>query len=576
MLNALRLSDRPDAPWHLPRKPLLAVAGFSFMVNLLLLMPSLFILQVFDRVFASGSRDTLLVLLVGVSVALLLSLALDHLRSRLQGLLGNWLGEALLPDVLRELMTRGARGHAAASPEALRDVGTLRSLFSAQGLLAIFDAPWAVIYVAIIWVAHPALGAAAAAAALLMLGLAVVNDRMTRRDIETLQRDASAAQRYLEASLANAEAAEAMGMSDALLGRWRELNAKVTALQGRSAGRTVALAAATRSARQAVQVIITAVGAWLVITQESTAGVMVATTILLGRALAPVEQIVGSWKLLVEGRIAAARLRELLGPRLERSEPMSLPPPVGQIDVHAVVSRPPGVDRIVLGGVSFSIAAGESLAIIGPSGAGKSTLIRVLSGLWRPVSGIVRLDGADLAQWPRAQLGPHIGYVPQGIELFSGTVAENIARLGDVNADAVVTAAKAARVHDMILSLPQGYETRFEPGITLLSPGQRQRIALARALYGQPRLLLLDEPNSNLDGEGEVALGEALAALRGKVTMVMVTHRSTLIQHADRLLVLEAGRIKHYGPTGEVLQAMKGVGGQVVPMPRPAQAEGSR
>lgn len=558
------------------RRPLLAVLGFSFVMNLLLLAPALFMLQVFDRVLASGSRETLLVLLIGVALALGLSLALDHLRSRLQGVAGNLLGDALLPVVARQVLAQRARSTEAVSAEALRDVATVRSLFSAQALLAIFDAPWAVVYIAVIWLAHPALGVAAALSALLMLGLAVLNDRLTRRSIEAVQHAASRAQRYLEASMVNAEVAEAMGMADALLLRWQQMNAKVFALQRPTARRSVALAATTRMTRQAVQVLILAVGAYLVITQAATAGIMVATTILLGRALAPVEQIVGSLKALVEGRAALRRLRELLATLGAQADRMALPVPSGALQADGIVLRAPRSERLILAGVSLSLAAGESLVIIGPSGAGKSTLVRVLAGLWRPSSGTVRLDGADMSLWPRAELGPHIGYVPQDVELFAATVAENIARLGEADGSAVVDAAKAAGVHEMILSLPDGYDTPVEPTGSLLSPGQRQRIALARALYGQPKLLLLDEPNSNLDGAGEQALGTALAALRGRMTVVMVTHRSTLVQRADKMLVLEAGRVSHYGPAAEVVQAMKAGSAQVLPMPRGLAAEAGR
>jgi PrtD family type I secretion system ABC transporter len=557
------------------RTPLLAVAGFSLVMNLLLLAPALFMLQVFDRVLGSGSQETLLVLLLGVALALSVSLVLDHLRSRIQGVVGNALGEALLPLAARQVLARAARALEPGSTEPLRDVATVRGLLSAQALLAVFDAPWALVYIAVIWLAHPVLGIAAALAALLMLGLALINDRLTRRNIESLQRAASGAQRYLEASMANAEAAEAMGMVDALLSRWRQMNGRVVALQGRTARRSVAAAAVTRVTRQAVQVLILSVGAYLVITQAATAGVMVATTILLGRALAPVEQIVGSWKVLAEGRASLRRLRELLaGTALEPAR-MSLPEPCGALQASNVVLRAPGGERLILAGVSLNLEAGESLAVIGPSGAGKSSLVRVLAGLWKLAAGEVRLDRADMTTWPRSELGPHIGYVPQDVELFAGTVAENIARLGEVDGDAVVKAARAAAVHELILALPEGYDTRIEPAGGLLSPGQRQRIALARALYGNPKLLLLDEPNSNLDGAGEQALGAALAALRGQVTVVMVTHRSSLIQHADKMLVLDTGRTKHYGRAGDVLQAMQGGTGQVVAMPR-SLAESAR
>jgi PrtD family type I secretion system ABC transporter len=555
---------------RLARGPLIAVGVLSGAVNLLLLVPALFMLQVFDRVLASGSRETLLVLLLGVALALLLMLVLDHLRARLQGVIGNLLGESLLPPVAREVLARNARSPQRLPPDALRDVAALRGLFSAQALLALFDAPWVIVYVGVIWLAHPALGVASAAAALLMLSIALVNDRLTRRSIEKVQYEAGGAMRYLESSMVNAEAAEAMGMTDALLARWQRLNARVQALQAPTAARSVALAALTRMARQAVQVSILAVGAWLVITRSATPGVMVAATILLGRALAPVEQVVGSWRVLAEGRAAARRLSELIGALDAAPSTLALPAPTGLLRAENLVWRAPGSERLVLAGVSLQLDVGESLVVVGPSGAGKSTLLRVLAGLWRPTAGTVRLDAADIARWPREDLGPHIGYVPQDVELFPGTIAENIARLGEADGTLVTRAAKAAGVHEMILALPDGYDTSIEPTGILLSPGQRQRIALARALYGEPKVLLLDEPNSNLDGAGEQALGLAIAALAGKATTVMVTHRSTLVQHADKMLVLEAGRATHFGPLAEVLRATREGGARVVPMPRAA------
>jgi PrtD family type I secretion system ABC transporter len=563
------LSEPPAARLRpLATRPLLAVAAFSFVMNLLMLAPALFMLQVFDRVLSSGSRETLLLLLLGVGVALGLALGLDYLRSRLQGVVGNLIGDALLPVVARDVLARAARSPDRPASEALRDVATVRGLFSAQGLLAVFDAPWAIVYIAVIWLAHPALGIAAACAALLMLTLALLNDWLTRRNIEALQRGASRTQRYLEASMANAEVAQAMGMADALLARWQKMNSRVLALQRPTARRSVALAAFTRMTRQAVQVIILAVGAYLVITQAATPGVMVAVTILLGRALAPVEQIVASWKALAEGRLALRRLRELLAALGAQPERMALPTPNGALEASCLILRAGTSDRLILAGVSLALAPGEALAVIGPSGAGKSSLLRVLAGLWPPNGGHVRIDGADMTQLPREAIGPHIGYVPQDVELFAASVGENIARMGQVNPAAVVAAGKAAGVHEMVLALPDGYDTRVEPNGGLLSPGQRQRIALARALYGQPKLLLLDEPNSNLDGAGEQALSVALEALKGKATVVMVTHRTTLVKHADKMLVLEGGRVKHYGPKAQVLQAMNAAGAQVVPMAR--------
>ena len=542
---------------QLIRRPLLYVAGLSFFVNLLLLVPALFMLQVFDRVLASQSGDTLAVLLLGVGIALALLLALDYLRSRLQGVAGNLVAEALSPTVARITVAQGARRSGRAPGEGLRDVASLRALFSSQGLLALFDAPWVVVYVAVIWLAHPALGLAAGAAAVLMLGLALLNDFITRRDIESLQKAAGGATRYLEASLQNAEVAQAMGMTDALLGRWRQKNAEVSALQTPTARKSILMTATTRTARQAVQVLILGLGAWLVIRGEATAGIMIATTTLLGRALAPVEQVVGSWRVLAEGRAAFRRLGELLAAADAEPARMSLPAPSGRLLAQNLVFRAPHSERMILAGVSLQLDAGQALAIIGPSAAGKSTLVRLLTGVWKPSAGSVRLDQADLAQWPRDELGPHIGYVPQDVELFPGTVAENIARLGPVDSAAVVRAAQRAHVHELILSLPEGYDTAVDPAGALLSPGQRQRIALARALYGEPKLLILDEPNSNLDGAGENALAATLQGLRGQVTVVVVTHRNTLIQHVDKMLVLEGGRVQHYGPAAEVMKAMQ-------------------
>ena len=436
-----------------------------------------------------------------------------------------------------------------------------------------------IVYVAVIWLAHPKLGAAAAGAAVLMLVLAIVNDRLTRRNIEALQKAAAGATQYLEASLQNSEVAQTLGMTDALISRWRRKNAEVSALQRPTATRTVAMAAVTRTLRQAIQVLMLALGAWLVINAEATAGVMIATTTLLGRALAPVEMIVGSWRVLAEGRAAFARLSDLLGKAAAEPRRMELPAPTGQLSAQQLVFRPQGSDRVILGGVSLDLKAGESLAIIGPSGAGKSTLVRLLTGVWKPTAGSVRLDDADLSTWPRERLGPFIGYVPQDVELFPGRVGHNIARLGKVDSAKVVVAAKQAHVHELILSLPDGYDTVIEPGSALLSPGQRQRIALARALYGDPKLIILDEPNSNLDGAGEVALSQTLQALRGKVTVVVVTHRTTLVQHIDKILVLDGGRAKHYGPAAEVMKAMNGqagakpgAGAQVVEMATAARA----
>ncbi|MEJ7929560.1 type I secretion system permease/ATPase [Ramlibacter sp. AN1015] len=562
---------------QLLKRPLLSVAGFSLFINLLMLVPAIFMLQVFDRVLVSRSMDTLVVLALGAALGLALMVALDYVRARLQGVAGNVIADSLAPVVTRLSVAQGARLTGGRNTsEGLRDVQALRSAFSAQGLLAVFDAPWLFFYVAVIWLAHPYLGMTALGAAALMLALTLVNDWITRKDIEALQRSAAAATRYLETSLANAEIVQTLGMTDALLARWQRKNAEVAALQLPTARKTLGMAALTRGLRQAVQVGMLAVGAWLVISNQASPGVTIACTILLGRALAPVEQLVGSWKILSEARAAFGRLAQLLAADAAQDPSMELPTPRGQLIGRQLVYRAPGGERLLLAGVSLQLEAGESLAIVGPSGAGKSTLLRLLTGVWQPTAGVVRLDGFDLSQWPREQIGPWLGYVPQDVELFAGSVADNIARLGLPDPAKVVQAAQRARVHEMIQSLPQGYDTMIDPRSALLSPGQRQRIALARALYGDPKLLVLDEPNSNLDGAGEAALAEALKALRGQVTVVVVTHRSALVQHVDKMLVIEAGKPQHYGTVAEVLKALHGAtpvsGGAVAAMPAAAPA----
>jgi PrtD family type I secretion system ABC transporter len=301
-----------------------------------------------------------------------------------------------------------------------------------------------------------------------------------------------------------------------------------------------------------------ALGAFLVLSQEASAGIMIATTILLGRAIQPVEQLVGSWRNLVDARTAYRRLAELASQIEPLEQRVSLPRPQGRLQAESVSYRAPGSDRLIVFNVGFSLAPGEALAIIGASAAGKSTLARLLTGVWMPTSGTVRLDGANIADWRREEIGPWIGYVPQDVELFDGTIADNIARLDKVYSDAVVAAAKRAHVHELILTLPQGYDTPIGEQGLRLSPGQRQRIALARALYGDPQLVVLDEPNSNLDGAGESSLAQALTGLRADgVTSVVITHRPSLIAHVDRILVLDAGRVQSFGPAAEVMKQMQ-------------------
>ncbi len=541
-------------------RPLLrCVAVFSFFINLLFLVPAIFMLQVFDRVLTSNSQETLVVLLGGTAMALIILLFLDYVRNRLQNVLGTLIDEKLSPPVVNFVVAYTARVPHGAKPSGMRDVATLRNLFSANALIALFDAPWVVVYVLVIWMFHPALGVGAAIAALLMLAMAWLNDFLSRPALDTLQKEGARASQYVESSLRNAEVLQALGMTENLLQRWRALQDRLANQQTSASRVSVAFAALTRFFRQAIQVLMMSLGAYLVLSGEASGGIMIATTVLLGRAVQPVEQLVASWRTLTDARAAYGRLKELSkGFDEERAPYLALPCPEGRLTVEGVAYRAPGSDGLMLQGIALALAPGEAMAVIGPSGAGKSTLARLLTGVWRPAAGNVRLDGADVAYWPRDDLGKWIGYVPQDVELFDGSVADNIARLGEVDSEAVVLAANRANVHELILNLPQGYDTQVGEQGVRLSPGQRQRIALARALYGNPRLVILDEPNSNLDGAGEIALAQALSGLRSEgVTSVVVTHRPSLIAHVDKILVLEGGRMQQFGPAAEVMKAMQ-------------------
>lgn len=544
--------------WDELRPLLLYIAAFSFIINVLFLVPAFFTLQVFDRVISTNSHETLIVLLAGTGLALLILMLLDYVRTRLQAVVGNMLDERLSPPVVHAIVERAARAPNGTRTEGIRDVAALRTVFSANGLIALFDAPWVVVYVLVIWMFHPLLGIGAAVSAFVMLALAWLNDRLNRGALETLQNEGRRASHYVESSLRNAEILQALGMTQRLLVRWRALQGQIGSMQANASRSTVAFTVVTKAVRQSIQILMLALGAYLVLNQQASGGIMIATSILLGKAVQPVEQLVGSWRLLIEGRAAYRRLRELSQEFDSGEAHVEMPRPKGRLSVENIAYRAPASDAQILASIAFGLDPGEALAIVGPSAAGKSTLARLLTGVWAPSSGRVRLDGADVSYWPREQLGPFIGYVPQDVELFDGTVADNIARLGKVDSEAVVAAAIRSNAHDMILTLPKSYDTPVGEHGARLSPGQRQRVALARALYGHPQLVILDEPNSNLDGAGEIALAQAMSGLRDAgVTTVVVTHRPSLIAHVDKILVLAAGRVQQFGPASEVMKDMQ-------------------
>ncbi|MDP1717355.1 MAG: type I secretion system permease/ATPase [Burkholderiales bacterium] len=534
----------------------MSAAAFSLLLNLLLLVPALFMLQVFDRVLTSRSIETLVMLLVLAVGALLFMAYLDVIRSRLLTAAAVALEKLLGPRVLSEMLRRNAAPGAGEALHGLRDVNSLRAFLTGPGILALFDAPWVPIYVLVIFLFHPLLGAVALAGALVMLALAVLNEKLARQPLEAMQLDTRKAARFAERSIANAEVARALGMVDSLARGWETLSRNGLGNQLQASRVASVLTSITRFMRQFLQVAMLAAGAWLVIEQQATPGVMIAGTILLSRALAPVEIAIAGWKGLVDARSAYGRLDTLLSSAPRDEAVTELPAPLGALEVERVVFGFRAQDRPVIKQVSFELAAGQALAIIGPSASGKSTLARLIVGLWKPAVGTVRLDGADIAAWPRQRLGPYVGYLPQDVELFAGTVSQNIARMGEVDSAAVIDAARRANAHDLILHLAQGYDSHIGEGGAFLSAGQRQRVALARALYGKPRLVVLDEPNSNLDAEGEAALIEAIRSMKADgVTLVIVTHRSTLLSAMDRILVLREGFIEKFGPPSEVLKA---------------------
>jgi PrtD family type I secretion system ABC transporter len=465
--------------------------------------------------------------------------------------------EGLLKDrVFAAVFERSVGAPGATRAQALQDLDVLRQFLTGSGLFALLDAPWAPIFIAVIFLLHPWLGMAALAGAVVLLTLALLNEALTGRPLKLASERAIKANNFAEASLNNAEVLKAMGMLGGIRRRWYQHRMAAVRQQARASDRAGLVVASTKFVRLYIQVLLLGVGAYLAMQQRITPGAMIAAAILLGRALAPVELAVGNWRGFVAARAALARLRELLDTVPVEKPGMRLPRPEGRVQFEHVIAAAPGGDPAspILKGVNFQLAPGGALGVIGPTAAGKSTLARLLVGIWRATRGTVRLDGADVYEWNRADLGNHIGYQPQEVKLFDGTVAENIARFGKVDADAVVTAARKAAAHEFILRLPRGYDTLIGANGHTLSGGQRQRIGLARALYGDPSLIVLDEPNTNLDQPGERALLATMAELRraGR-TLVIIAHRPNILVSVDRILCLNEGVMEMLGPREEVI-----------------------
>lgn len=540
------------------RSALVTVGVFSGFINLLMLSPAIYMLQVYDRVLGSRNATTLLVLSVLVIGAFVFMGALEAIRGWVLVRVGARLDAQLNDRVFTAAFERNLLLPGSNTAQPIHDLNSVRQTLTGSALLAAFDTPWLPIYLFVIFMFSSDLGWFALGGALVLLVLAVVNERVSKPKLDEAQKFSLQSHQALTNHLRNAEVIEAMGMLPQIRARWYELHRQQITLQATASDQAAVLGGTTKFIRIALQSLVLGYGALLVLEGTMTAGMMIAASILVGRALAPVELLVGNWKQIVSGRQSYDRLKGLLALHPPRLLGMSLPKPKGHISVEGVSVAAPGTQRIILKNLTFSMAPGEVVAVIGPSASGKSSLARLLVGVWAPLSGSVRLDSASVHQWSKDELGPHIGYLPQDIELFDGTVAENIARLGPVDAEKVIEAARLAGMNDQILHFPQGYDTRLGTDGSNLSGGQRQRIALARALYGDPQFIVLDEPNSNLDDAGEKALTEGIRELktRGK-TVVVITHRLSTLAVADKVLVLADGAVAGYGPRDDVLRAIQ-------------------
>lgn len=533
------------------------LALFSGVINLLMLVPSIYMMQVFDRVLTSRNETTLLMLSLILLAFFALGCALEWVRGQVMIRMSAGLDTQLGERVFDAAFERSLKEHSANPAQVLSDLNSIRQFVTGPALIAIFDAPWLPIYLIATFLFHPWLGVFTVVGSLILAALAVWNEMTTRKSMSEANRLSVSSSSYVNSTLQNAEVIQAMGMLAPLRQRWFNVQQRVITEQGEASDRSSRIAALSRFVRMTWQSLALGLGAILVIENQISAGVMIAVSVLLGRAMAPAEALIGSWKQMGNAKSSYERLNRLLNEFPQAPARMPLPAPTGALSIDRLVITPPGMQKPAINGVTISLAKGEVLAIIGPSASGKSSLARAMVGIWPARQGSVRLDGAEVSQWSRAALGPHLGYLPQDIELFDGTIAENIARFGEVDAGKVIDAAQLAGINEMILHFPKGYDTLLGTGGLGLSGGQKQRIGLARALYGHPALVVLDEPNSNLDDAGEVALVQAVRKLKTEgCTVVLVTHRQSILGAVDKLLFLRDGVQHLFGPRDQVLKTL--------------------
>lgn len=560
----LPISSTDDRPAELKpvleelTRPLKQVMLIGVIVNLLSLAPSLYMLEVYERVVNSRNHSTLTMLTVLVLGMYLLMGVMEWVRGQMLRNAGLTIESRLGQRVFNAAFAGNLR-LGRSSGQALHELRSLREFLSAPALTALMDAPLALVFLVLIFLINPALGWFSLGIAAIQVYLAYLTERSTQQPLTEAIQAAAAAQQYASGALRNAQVVEAMGMMAHILGRWMAMQKRVLHLQAIASDHAGSKGAAAKLMQNILSSGLLGLGCWLLLQGELAGGgsMMIIASIIGGKALAPLVQVIGSWRTIIQARDAYQRLDKLLEIIPHPESGMPLPPPAGLVSVEAVVAAAPGSQLAILRGVSFTLPAGKALVIVGPSAAGKSTLARLLVGIWPALNGKVRLDGVDIFQWNKTELGPHVGYLPQSVELFDGTVAENIARFGAVDQNHVEAAARAVGLHETILALPGGYEARVGDDGCFLSGGQRQRLGLARAVFGNPRYVVLDEPNSSLDEAGEAALLRTLMTLKaGGTTLVIISHRPSVLPVADAMLLLRNGLVAAFGPRDEVLAAL--------------------
>ena len=544
-----------------PLKPVIYKAiGFSTLISLLALMPTVYMLEVYDRVVNSRSGMTLLMLTVLIVLAYAVMELLEKIRGALMRAAGVQVDEALSKRIYDAMFLGFLKRQVGGSTQVLNDLKLVREFLANPALMAIFEAPVALVALALIFAISPVLGWASVLGAIAQIGVAFMNERATRKPLNEANRSAVGAQQFAEASLRNAHVMESMGMLDAVHGRWQKRQQEFVAYQATASEGAGLWTAMSKAVQQVMSSLLLGLGAWLMLHNMLNGGasMMIIGSVLGGRVLAPLSQLVAQWNSVVTVRAAWSRLENLLANVPVKPESMPLPAPKGMLTVEGLMAGAPGQQVPIVRGVQFALSPGEVLAVVGPSASGKTTLARLLVGLWPAMSGKVRLDGADVYTWEKTELGPYLGYLPQGVELLDGTLAENIARFGEVDMAQVEAAARLVGVHELIMSLPEGYNSPVGRDGAMLSGGQRQRVGLARALYGKPVFVVLDEPNSSLDEAGDAALANAIATLKQLgTTFVVMTHRTSVLGVADKMLIMREGAQQAFGPRDEVLAALQ-------------------